>query len=92
MKYQRTTPRVRPRPNSLVVWQGGSDSGEGPWTEGEDRDLVAGGFERSGEEDDLWSKDGVWFGRNAALQNLRAHAAPGHRQSQRRLPLGGGPS
>jgi hypothetical protein len=85
MKYQRTTTRVRPRPNSLLVWQGGSDSGEELWTEGEDRDLVDGGFDRSGEEDDLWSKDGVWFGRNAALQNCRAHAAPEHRQSHRRL-------
>ena len=74
MKYQRTT---RVRPNSLLVWQGGSDSGEGPWTAGEDRDLVAGGFESPGEEDDLWSKDGVWFGRSAALQNYRAHAPPG---------------
>ena len=68
MKYQ-CTPRVRT--NSLLVWQGESASGEGPWTERENRDLVAGGFESPGEEDDLWSKDGVyWFGRNAALQNL----------------------
>ena len=90
MQYQRTTQRVRPRPKSLVIWKGGSDSGEGPWTERENRDLVAGGFESSGEEDDLWTKDGVyWFGRNAALQNYRAHAAPGHRQSQRRLRRGG---
>ena len=71
MKYQRTTPRVRPRPNSLLVWQGGSDSGEGPWIEGENGDLVGGGFETSGEEDDLWGKDGVWYGRNAALQSAR---------------------
>jgi hypothetical protein len=83
MKYQRT-PRVRP--NSLLVWQGGSDSAEEQWTEGENRDLVAGGFDGLGEEDDLWSKDGVWFGRNAALQKrgfaeLRVKAAPGHRQS-----------
>ena len=91
MKYQRTS-RVRPRPNSLLVGQEGSDSGEEQWTEGEDRDLVAGGFDRSGEEDGLWSKDGVWFGKNAALQNCRAHAAPGHRQSHRRLRPGGGPS
>ena len=75
MKYQRT-PRVRPRPNSLVIWQGGSASGEGPWTERENRDLVAGGFESPGEEDDLWSKDGVWFGRNAALQNLEYISKP----------------
>ena len=53
----------------------------------ENRDLVAGGFETPGEEDDLWSKDGVyWFGRSAALQNYRAHAhrahaPPGPRQS-----------
>jgi hypothetical protein len=91
MKYQRTS-RVRPRPNSLLVGQEGSDSGEEQWTESENQALVAEGFHSSGEEDDLWSKDGVWFGRNAALQNLRAHAAPGHRQSQRRLPPGGGPS
>ena len=78
MKYQRS-PRVRP--NSLLVWQGGSDSAEGPGTERENRDLVAGGFESPGEGDDLWSKDGVWFGRSAALQNYRAHAAPGPRQS-----------
>jgi hypothetical protein len=76
MKYQRT-PRVRP--NSLLIWQGGSDSGEGPGTERENRDLVAGGFESPGVEDDLWSKDGVWFGRNAALQNYWAHATPKHR-------------
>ena len=69
MKDQRTT-QGRPRPNSLLIKQGGSDSGEGPWTERENRDLVGGGFETSGEEDDLWSKDGVWFGRRAALQNL----------------------
>ena len=69
MKDQRT-PRVRP--NSLVIWQRGSDSGEGAsWTERENRDLVAGGFESSDDEDDLWSKDGVWFGRNAALQKLK---------------------
>jgi hypothetical protein len=86
MKYQRTT---RGRPNSLLVWQGGSGSGEGPWTERENRDLIGGGFESASEGDDLWSKDGVWFGRNAALQNYRAHAAPGHRQSQRRLRRGG---
>ncbi len=68
MKDQRT-PRVRP--NSLPTSQGGSDSGEGAWTERENRDLVAGGFESSEDEDDLWSKDGVWFGRIAAVQNLR---------------------
>ncbi len=69
MTYQRTTTRVRP--NSLLVWQGGSDSGEEQWTDSENRNLVAGGFDRSGEEDDLWSKDGVWYGRNAALQSAR---------------------
>jgi hypothetical protein len=67
MKYQRT-PRVRP--DHVLIWQEGSASREGPRTERENRDLVAGGFESPGEEDDLWSKDGVWFGRNAALQNL----------------------
>ena len=69
MKDHHRTPRIRP--NSLVVWQGGSDSGEELWTDRENRDLVDGGFDRSGEEDDLWSKDGVWFGRNAALQSAR---------------------
>jgi hypothetical protein len=83
MTYQRTTPRVRP--NSLLVWQGGSGSGEELWTDSENRDLVDGGFDGSSEEDDLWSKDGVWFGRNAALQNCRAQATPKHRRSQRRL-------
>ena len=46
----------------------GSGSRKEQWTEREYRDLVAEGFEPSGE-DDLWSKDGVyWFGRRAALQ------------------------
>jgi hypothetical protein len=44
MKDNRTT-TTRVRPNSLLVWQGGSDSGEEQWTEGENRALVAGGFE-----------------------------------------------
>jgi hypothetical protein len=66
MKYQRT-PRVRP--NSLLIWQGGSDSGEGPWTERENQALVAAGFESTTQEDDhLWSKDGIYYGRKAALQ------------------------
>jgi hypothetical protein len=67
MKYQHTT---RVPENSLLIWQGGSDSEEGPWTERENRELVAAGFESPGEEDHLWRKDGVWFGRNAALQKL----------------------
>ena len=42
-------------------------------TEREDQLLVAAGFEPTDEEDDLWSKDGVyWFGRNAALQRARS--------------------
>ena len=66
MQYQRT-PQVRP--NSLVIWQGGSDSGEGPSTERENQALVAAGFESTnGEDDDLWSKDGIYYGRKAALQ------------------------
>jgi hypothetical protein len=41
-------------------------------TERENQDLLAAGFEMTGEEDDLWkNKDGVWFGRNAALQKAR---------------------
>jgi hypothetical protein len=67
MKDQRT-PRVRP--NSLPTSQEGSDSVEEQWNASEDRALVGAGFERQDEEADLWSKDGVWFGRNAALQNL----------------------
>jgi hypothetical protein len=67
MKDQRT-PRVPP--NSLPIRQGGSASGEEQWTEKENLALAAAGFELSGEEADMWSKDGVWFGRNAALQNL----------------------
>jgi hypothetical protein len=79
MKYLRT-PRVRP--NRLMIWQGGSASGEGQlrqWTERENQALVAAGFESADEEDGLWSKDAVWFGRKAALQNCRANAVPEHR-------------
>ena len=41
----------------------------------EDLALVAGGFERTGEEGTLWRKDGVWFGREAALQSARKELA-----------------
>jgi hypothetical protein len=68
MKNHRTRGRVRP--NSLLIRQEGSDSAEGQWTDSEDQTLVASGFERQHDEEaDLWSKDGVLFGRNAALQN-----------------------
>ena len=40
-------------------------------TERENQALIAVGFESTGEEDDLWIKDGVWFGRRAALQSAR---------------------
>jgi hypothetical protein len=40
-------------------------------TERENQALIAVDFESTGEEDDLWTKDGVWFGRNAALQSAR---------------------
>ncbi len=40
-------------------------------TEREKQVLVAAGFVPTDQEDDLWSKDGVWFGRNAALQSAR---------------------
>jgi hypothetical protein len=40
-------------------------------TERENQALIAVGFESTGEEDDLWTKDGVWFGRRAALQSAR---------------------
>ena len=40
--------------------------------ERENQALIAAGFEPTEEEDDLWrSKDGVWFGRNAAMQSAR---------------------
>ena len=67
MKNQRTS---RVHPNSVLIWQWESGSGQGPWTEESDnRALGIAGFERHDEEADLWSKDGVLFGRNAALQN-----------------------
>ncbi len=40
-------------------------------TESENQALVAAGFETTDGEDDLWGKEGVWFGRNAALQSAR---------------------
>ena len=40
-------------------------------TERENQVLVVAGFVPTDQEDDLWSKDGVWFGRNAALQSAR---------------------
>jgi hypothetical protein len=70
---------------------------EEQWSERENQDLVAEGFLPSGEEDDLWSKDGVWFGRKAALQSaskqLRAGARSMTRPNekmpvQRGIPLG----
>jgi hypothetical protein len=68
MKDHRTTTRVRP--NRLLMRQEGSYSGGEYWTERENRALVAAGFEPPPyEEDDMWSKDGVLFGRSAALQN-----------------------
>ena len=36
----------------------------------EDQALMATGFEPT-NKDDLWRKNGVWFGRNAALQKAR---------------------
>ena len=43
--------------------------GAGQWAESENRALVAAGFRLTHEEADLWSKDGVSFGRKAALQS-----------------------
>jgi hypothetical protein len=40
-------------------------------TERENQALVAAGFVTTDGEDDLWSKEGVWFGRSAALQSAR---------------------
>ena len=37
----------------------------------EDFALVAAGFEPTEEEGTLWRRDGVWFGREAALQSAR---------------------
>jgi hypothetical protein len=54
----------------LPIGQEGSASVEEQWTEEENHALAAVGFEPSGEEYDLWSKDGIWWGRNAALQKL----------------------
>ena len=69
MKDHRTT-RRRVRSNSLLIRHEGNASEEEQWTEeSENRALVANGFESTSEGDDLWSKDGVLFGRNAALQN-----------------------
>jgi hypothetical protein len=36
----------------------------------EDFALVAAGFEPTEEEGTLWRRDGVWFGREAALQSV----------------------
>ena len=44
---------------------------EEQWAQRENQALVAAGFEPTGEENDLWIKDGLWFGRNAALQSAR---------------------
>ena len=54
-----------------MIRQEGSASVEEQWTDSEDRALVGAGFERQHDEEaNLWSKDGVLYGRNAALQNL----------------------
>ena len=46
-------------------------------TERENQDLIAAGFESMDDEYDLWrSQDGVWFGRNAALQSARQRLRP----------------
>ena len=44
---------------------------EEQWVQRENRTLLAAGFEPTYEENDLWIKDGVWFGRKAALQRAR---------------------
>jgi hypothetical protein len=43
--------------------------GAGRWAESEKQALVAAGFVLMNEKDDLWSKDGVLFGRKAALDS-----------------------
>ena len=43
--------------------------GADQWAESENQALVAAGFELMGKNADLWSKDGVWYGRKAALQS-----------------------
>jgi hypothetical protein len=44
---------------------------EEQWAQRENQALVAAGFEPTYEENDLWIKDGVWFGRNAARQRAQ---------------------
>ena len=43
--------------------------GAGQWSGSENQALVATGFALTHEEADLWSKDGVLFGRKAALDS-----------------------
>ena len=45
------------------------------WQGMEEKALDAAGFESTEDEDDLWKKDGVWSGRNAALQRQRRGVA-----------------
>jgi hypothetical protein len=45
---------------------------EDQWVQRENRTLLTAGFEPTDiEKSDLWLKDGVWFGRKAALQRAR---------------------
>jgi hypothetical protein len=43
--------------------------GAGQWAESENQALVASGFESTDKDNNLWNKDGVLFGRRAALQS-----------------------
>jgi hypothetical protein len=54
----------------------------------EEKALDAAGFESTEDEDDLWKKDGVWFGRNAALQHRRKVDATNGKIIVSREPLG----
>ena len=49
----------------------------------EDLALVAAGFEPTEEEGTLWRKDGVWFGRQAALQSASKELRGGARTMTR---------
>jgi hypothetical protein len=45
---------------------------EEQWAQRENQALFAAGFEPTDiEKSALWIKDGVWYGRNAALQRVR---------------------
>jgi hypothetical protein len=50
--------------------------GAGQWAQSENQALVVAGFALMHEEADLWSKDGVLFGRKAALESAELPMQP----------------